>query len=44
MTEECVFCPFWRDTETEHGCAAPFPITMCDSYIAKEKEIPNESV
>ena len=25
----CVSCEFWRDTETENGCACPFSPTEC---------------
>lgn len=32
LTSECANCPFWRDTETECGCAFPRPIDECKAF------------
>lgn len=37
LTSECANCPFWRDTETEIGCAFPRPISECKAFADEYK-------
>ena len=32
LTNECAICPFWRNSETESGCAYPRPIDECKAF------------
>ena len=34
----CENCEFFRNSETECGCAAPFPIDHCKRFQEMEKE------
>ena len=44
LTKECAICPWWKDTETEHGCARPTPIDECEPFAREydSEEIENE--
>ena len=41
LTKEYAKCPWWRDTETESGCARPTPIDNCKAF-AEEYNIEKE--
>lgn len=32
LTKECANCPWWKNTETECGCARPTPIDDCEAF------------
>lgn len=35
---ECANCSYWMNTDTECGCAYPFPIDLCPAYKEAEME------
>ena len=41
LTKECANCPWWRDSNTEWGCARPTPIDECKAF-AEEYESDEE--
>ena len=44
LTKECANCPWWKDTETECGCARPTPIDDCEAFVNRynSEEIEDE--
>ena len=42
LTKECAVCPWWRNSETESGCARPTPIDDCEAFVKAFEEYQKE--